>query len=247
MANEFESWYARTRQPTWINGKWGKLWGGVIGYFFDRLLDGIRQGVLAGFVASTPDDSVILHSRMRMIEPIPGETIAALRLRVLDAWNHWSDGGPPTDLAAKLAAYLLIPGTSALAVFSPAFDGWSTDDNAPNASRLWVVVGVDADGNPCRWTQILVGGLMVGDGLLVGISMTPEELSRARRIFKRYKPGHVVGAELIVAFDKHPADILANIAATTNMVRIALQAPMVGYGSSIGTVGPATRVGIEFQ
>lgn len=255
MANEFEKWLP-TRLAAFFGvggageiGKWATRWGQAVGFTFDSLADGMRQGVKAGFVALAPTDAVPFHADMRLIEQIPDETIEALRLRLLDAWDHWGLSGNAFDLAEKLKAYLKVgDGAGNLAVYSPAFDGWATDDIATaGASRLWVVIGDDGSSNHCPWTQPVIGsGVAVGSGGLVGITMTEEELHRARRIFKKYRPTHMVGAELIVAFDAEPVDILADVDATANKVRIALQAPMIGYGSSSGTIGPATSVGVPF-
>lgn len=237
MANEFESWGPSAILPNFLLGTWGTKWGSAQLYLLDRLVRGVKEAVTAAFVATCPPDAVPYHAASRMIEPLDTETLEALRARVLDAWVHWS-GGNANDLRDKLIAYT---GATDLLVQTYAENGFALDDvTTAGASRIWILIGT---AGVLPWSRPAVGaGLVVGSTTLVGITMTPSELSRIRRICKRYKPGHMVGAEVFVSFDT-PA---SGAVGSDDVIRLALQWPMVGYDSSEMTVGPALVVGQEY-
>lgn len=234
MDNEFERYFPDLI-PEFIKGKWGTLFAQSLGFLFDNLIEGVKEGAKAGMVQLAPPDVITDHAASRLIEPLDGESTEALRSRVLDAWNHWGNSGSQSDLRDKLKAYT---GAQDLIVQTPAFDSFILDPG--DASRLWVICGT---GGTLPWSQPAVGpGLVVGPGLMVGITMTERELHRIRRIVKRYKPAHVVGAELIVSFNS----TAALWGGADQVIRIALNRQMVGYDSSEMTVGPALVVGLEY-
>lgn len=238
-----------SRTPRWLRGIWGDRFLTVCYGIFDTVNAAAVQAARAGAVETCPDDAVEAHAESRMIEPLPGETTEALRLRAIDAWAHWT-GANNTWLEEKIVEYM--PGTDRVSVYDIANDDWTggaaldgyDDDNGDNASRLMLVF--DATYHP--WDRDVVGpGLIVGPELLVGITMTGTELSRLRRIFKRYRPGHMIGIGADVIMDGTTAAAhLADHAATADLVRLPLHAPLVGYQQHSMTTGPHLVVGQGF-
>lgn len=238
-----------SRTPRWLRGTWADKFLSVCYGVFDTVNAAAVQAARAGAVETCPDDAVDGHAESRMIEPLPGETFAALRLRAKGAWDHWT-GSNNAWLGARIAEYMGL-GAGSLHVLDIANDAWTSgavldgydDDNADNASRLHIVID-----QPHPWERDIVGpGLIVGPELLVGITMTGTELSRLRRIFKRYRPAHMIGIGADVLLDATTGSAhLADHAATSDLVRLPLHAPLVGYQQHGMTVGPHLIVGQGF-
>lgn len=238
-----------SRTPRWLRGTWADRFLTVCYGIFDTVNAAAVQAARAGAVETCPDDAVEAHAETRMIEPLPGETMVALRLRAIDAWDHWT-GSNNAWLAAKIVEYM--PGVIDVEVYDIANDDWTggaaldgyDDNNGDNSSRLMLVFG----GGRHTWTRDVVGpGLIVGPELLVGITMTGTELSRLRRVFRRYRPAHMIGIGADVLMDATSAsDWLADHAATADVVRLPLHAPLVGYQQQGMTAGAHLVVGQGF-
>lgn len=236
-----------SKTPRWLLGAVGESFLRIVYGVFDTVNTAAIQAARAGAIETCPDDAVEGHAESRMIEPLPDESTEALRLRVKDGWNHWN-GSNNEWLATRLQEYL---GVTGIEVYDVANDDWTAgaaldgydDANASNASRLHVVIE-----QPHPWERDEVGpGLVVGPELLVGITMTGTELSRLRRIFRRYKPGHMIGIGADILLDATSAsDWLADHAATTEVVRLPLHAPLVGYKQHGMVVGSHLIVGQAF-
>lgn len=238
MDNEFERAFSEA-VPQFLGGsgvgKWGTLFGQAVGFVIDNLIEGTKQAARAGMVHLAPPDSMQAHADARLIEPYDGETAEALRERLIAVWDHWTDSSSSSAIRDKLIAYT---GATDMIVQTPAVEGINLDSG--DASRIWVICG---NGGTLPWTQPVVGpGLVVGPSLMVGISMTERELHRIRRLVRRYKPANLTGAEFIVSF----STTAALWAGADQLIRIPLQAQMVGYGSSEMTVGPSLIVGYEY-
>lgn len=221
--------------PRWMRGSWADRIMVQLFGLMDGLVDTSKEAAKCGLVSECPSDALEYHGSARLIERKAGETDASLRLRLVDGWDHWSSSGTKSGLQSILAFYSGCPD---LYVYDQVNDHWfdgSTgsfdDSHDANWSRLWVVVE-----QPHGWTRPLVGGVVVGPEQLVGITMTGSELSRIRRVFRKYRPAHVTGGELFVIFDSTTAaSVLAGHGVTSELVRMPLHVTMVGY--PIPTVG----------
>lgn len=235
--------------PRWMRGEnFDKLWTSAFG-MFDLANSMARQAALQASIRTCADDAVPYHIRARLMEPIESETVDEVRDRGDGAWDFWTELGNTAGLQNALRVYMEEPG---IYVYDEASDGWITggigesygdDTTADNASRLAIVVE-----QPHRWEVPVVGpDLVVGPETLVGITMTRTELSRFRRVFRKHRPSHLVGTEIVIIFDSTTAaDILATRDATADLIRLPLQCTMVGYQIHGMTVGPALKVGQEF-
>lgn len=221
--------------PRWLRNEYADALLTVVGGLIDVMVDGAKDATKLGLIAASGAEGVLAIARERMIEPLDGESVEALRLRVADAWSHWADSGTDAGLTALLRAY---SGIADLEVLDVVNDGSHTDfDGTPNAdawSRLWVSI---PDGH---YVPPTVGsGLVVGPSVLVGVDMTVEELRRYRRIFRRYKPGHVYGAGLWVnvsanVYDPADPSAVATGHAAGDIVHIPLHVDSVGPQIAVG-------------
>lgn len=215
----------------------------------DGLIDNAKDANKAGLVESCGPQALPYHGDARMIERGPGETDEAWRLRLIDAWDHWGTSGTKAGLQDILRFYVDEVG---LYVFDVVNDDWTggatgtwDDANGDNWSRLWIVIE-----EPHRWDRPVVGtGVVVGPDTLVGITMTGTELSQIRRVFRKYRPAHVTGGEVVVLLDDPPSTAddmrLDHSVAGTDAVFMPLQVQMVGYRGAI--VGSALSVGTDFR
>jgi hypothetical protein len=234
--------------PPWLRGPWATKLLTVVYGIFDVANQANREAAKLGLVAECADDAIDDHAEERMIERLPGETTAALRLRLVDAWRTWTTSGTTLGLRTILRTYL---GAPTLEVYDFANDAWYDgaaltgfdDDERANWSRLALVVP-----QPHPWTRPVVGpGLIVGPDLLVGITMTGSELSRLRRAFRRYAPAHMVSIGLEVIMDATSAAAhLADHATTSDVVRMPVDTGMVGYAQHGMVVGPGLIVGYRY-
>lgn len=245
--------YGQRILPRWARGFWAdKFTAVVFGVVGDALKAAGKASALSSLVEYAPDDAVPAHARARGMDRVAGETIASWRLRLLDAWGFWSTlhshNATFRDFEAALRLYCQLPTQLFLYDYLADGDdflggagGGLEDSNYENWSRFAIVIQ-ETHG----WVRPVVGpGLVVGPDLMVGLSMTSTELARIRRYFQAFKPGHTVGTEIWVLLDGTPAeDLLADHTASSEVVRIPLDAPAVGYPYMM--VGPTLVVGQGF-
>lgn len=247
MTDFYERWVL-ARLPRWLKGTWGEPWWRVAIGMLDLTLEAAKQAAQSGLVEMAPADAVEAHARMRLLERLPWETIEALRVRSLGAWDFWSGLGNTAGLRDVLRLY---SGASALEVFDQAVDGWVTngtgasddDTNADNASRHVIVVP-----QPHAWERPLVGpGLVVGPDLIVGITMTGAELRRIRGAYRKHRPANMIGWDIWVLFDGSAASaLLADHTDSSDFIRLPLHRALVGNEHHGMTVGNFLVVGQEF-
>jgi hypothetical protein len=222
--------------PRWLRNEYADALLTVVGGLVDVMVDSAKESAKLSLVTASGAEGVRALARDRMIEPLDGETVEALRVRVADAWDHWATSGTDAGLTALLRAY---SGVSDLEVLDVRQDNGATHfDDTPRPamwSRLWVSI---PDGH---YVPPTVGpGLVVGPSVLVGIDMSISELRRYRRIFRRYKPGHVYGAGMwvnvsAVVYDPSDASAVAAGHAAGDIVYIPLH---------VDSVGPQIEVGV---
>jgi hypothetical protein len=245
----YETWL-QAKLPRWLRGTIADSMTTVIGGMIDTDIEGAKDAVKAGLLADCPDDAVGYHARARLLDPLVGETIAALRARALDAWTFWSELGPTVNLRAYLRT---VSGAATLELYDQANDDWqagasTTDDdaNADNASRHVIVI---PETHP--WARDTVGpGLVVGPELIVGIDMTSTELSAIRHAYRKHRPANMVGIDIWVIFS---ADTAAQVLAdhghgggTIDAIRLPLHRAMVGYSHHGMIIGESAVVGEVF-
>jgi hypothetical protein len=221
--------------PRWLRNEYADALLTVVGGLVDVMVAGAKDAAKLGLVDAAGSEGVRAIARERMIEPFDGESAEALRLRAADAWQHWADSGTDAGLTALLRAY---SGVSDLEVLDVRQDNGAIHfDDSPRPemwSRLWVSI---PDGH---YVPPTVGsGLVVGPGTLVGVDMTVEELRRYRRIFRRYKPGHVYGAGMwvnvsAVVYDPADASAVAAGHAAGDIVYIPIHVDSIGPQIAVG-------------
>lgn len=234
--------FGQARLPRWLRGRWGDAFTSIVFGSFDALILAAKDAAKQAFVTTCADDAVAEHGADRLLEPLDGETTAAYRLRIQDAWTFWSELASTTKLRDAIRLYT---GLDALFVYPM---------NADNTTDAWAdgfVTGPDDDGEtdnwsrhaiviaaPHPWTRPVVGpDLVVGPGIMVGLTMTISELSRLRRAYRKHRPSHMVGITAVVLMDATaPDDFRVDHSVTTDLVRLPLHATMVGYPHH-GTVG----------
>ena len=221
--------------PRWLRNEYADALLTVVGGLVDVMVESAKESAKLHLVGASGAEGVRAIARERMIEPLDGETVEALRVRVADAWTHWAESGTKVWLDRLLQTYSGVVDVELLDVVN---DGSHTHfDDVPNAdawSRLWVSIGTG------HYAPPTVGsGLLVGPSGLVGVDMTVEELRRYRRIFRRYKPGHVYGAGMwvnvsAVAHDPtDPAEVATGHAAG-DIVFIPLHVDSIGPQIAVG-------------
>jgi hypothetical protein len=80
------------------------------------------------------------------------------------------------------------------------------DDYTDNWARLAVVL------TDHTWTRdLFVGTPVCGPEVVCGTTMTGTELRTIRRAFRKYRPGHCIGLDLVIVYDgTAPADVLVD-------------------------------------
>lgn len=250
MADIYESWVIG-RMPRWLRGVVGDRFHSVVFGLFDAALQAAKDAADIGLVEKAPEDAVDYHGAMRLMERLPWESIEAFRLRLLGAWDHWTGVANTAGLRDVLRLYLNFDGVY---IYDIVNDDWlvgysgsptfGDDNNADNASRHFVII--DTDSSPYTFPEV-GEELIVGPGLVVGTTMTGDELRRLRGAYRLHRPANMVGGDIYVLYASNAASTLGDHDdAGTNMVRIPLHRQMVGYIHHGMTVGPTMVVGQEF-
>lgn len=80
--------------PGPLAGPWGRRWAGVVGAVGgDELLADAKVAVKARLPSEAPEDALPLLGADRVMPRLPGETVAAWRARIADAWETWRWAG----------------------------------------------------------------------------------------------------------------------------------------------------------
>ncbi len=237
------------RLPRWLKGTFGLRFTSTFAGLLDAYEEAARQATLQGLVELCDDGAVEHHARARNLERLPDETIPALRLRALGAWDFWSSIHRSAELAAYLALVLGIDASSTT-VFDQANDDWQAgavadddDANADNAARHAVVIT-----QPHPWERLEIGDPeVIGPDELIGVTMGATELSRLRRAYQKHRPGNIVGIDVFVAFGGETAeDIRTDHKPVGDLVRLPLHAAMVGYSHHGEVIGDDAIIGRKF-
>lgn len=240
--------YALQMLPRWLRGDWmDRLWLTLLHGPLDVADQAARDAVDCGLVERCPEDAVPYHARERQLEDVAGESVEALRTRTVEAWDFWSNIGNSVNLNQAINLYLgYAVSLWYFRLWVLGYTGGSSDDNnSDNWTRDFMVIELDDH----AWTRPVIGSdLVVGPGLMVGITMTSSELSRIRRIYRKHRPGHMVGGDIYVLFDATPGASVAVVdhEASSDYARLPLHRQMVGYVTQGLTVGQHLAVGAEF-
>ncbi len=237
-----------SRTPVWLRGLVADAVSAVQYGLIDVLKEAARQAAKAGLIDHAPDDAIPYHSRSRMLDRVEGESIAAWRIRLREAWTFWAGVTLKSNLQDALRLYTGLPTQLHVVDFQPDGDDWMEgydpagfdDEDYDNVARLNIVIE-----QTHGWTRPVVGaGLIVGPGVMVGLTMTQTQLSRIRKYFQLFRPGPVIGQEIHVLMDSTTLDdYRSDHSTTSDVVRLALHAPVVGYPSTNVVVGPQCVVG----
>lgn len=94
--------------PTALAGRWGRRWGAAFGAQKDAVVTAAKDAVKSGFVRLAPADALPRHAADAALPLLPGESDAALRLRIAGAWDFWPAAGTLAGLetAADLLGYV---------------------------------------------------------------------------------------------------------------------------------------------
>lgn len=123
------------RLPTALRGRWGAAYARILGASLDLVLDGAKDAVKAGFVASAPVDALPYLLSDAGLEALPGESTSSQRARVAAAFETW-------ELAGLYGGITLALGQ--LGLTSYAFARWP--EYAPS---------LPPDGDAARWATWL--------------------------------------------------------------------------------------------
>ena len=231
------------RPPSWLRrGRWAKLWDDTMRFFADLTQEGARQAIKVRFPQYAPVDALAYIGRERMLERHPDASADSFRDRLDGAWTQWQKGGTRAGIRDELEAYLAPLGVTNVNVYSPNVDGWASDANTTNWSRFWVVIG-----QPNPWEELVAGpDCIAGPDTVCGTTMTADELRAVRRHVHRWRPGHVLAAELVVLHvtsTDTPGDISANPALRYNPPNATIPfGKFAGY-PGMTTAGPSPGAG----
>lgn len=145
----------------------------------------VRDGVLARWARTAPDDALALIGDTRQIEQAPGETKTAYRARLADAWDIHSDRGTKDAYRNVLEPLGVDPANVVV------WDNWEDDGIPPPPgddpwwSRVWIVV----DSSPGPWSSpVWVDPATWSDDEVWGVGdMTVAEIKYIRRLFRKWK------------------------------------------------------------
>lgn len=241
--------YIQAGLPRWLRGIVADSLTTVLGGALDTVVSGVKEAANQAYAEYAADDAVPGLLAERLLEPITGETLSAQRLRVLGAWDFWSDLSSTTSLQSVMRLYT---GLAGLWVYpfngdnsSPAWvDGYDPllldDDNEiDNWSRHTVVIE-----QPHPWIRQLVGSVVVSAETIVGISMLANELTPIRRAYRRHRPAHMVGILIHVLLEEDTAEqYRQDHGVTTEVVLLPLHARIVRYTHTGVEVGPSCILG----
>lgn len=157
--------------PTFLRGRWGRLWGEKHGAAADLALDGAKDAVRAGFVASAPADALPHLVADSALLGLPGETADQRRERIAGAWEVWAWAGTRHGLevvAGQLGFEHYRLKTSA--DFAP---GLPPGHRADLWARWWLFVYAHP------WTRTEWGAATWGSGTW-GSSATAADVARVK-------------------------------------------------------------------
>jgi hypothetical protein len=181
---------------SWLAEGWAARFRLFLGLHFDLLTEMVGLALKAGHLrnAESPPDALGLFAAERQLERAPGESEAAFRERLANAWEIWGDAGQKGDggstelsFAQRALENFTIPGV--VSVYYEPQTGWSGP--APDYwSYCWIVVR----GAGAAWTFPTCGGLYVCGTTLItcGSSATYDEVQLVRTMVRRLKAGHEV-------------------------------------------------------
>lgn len=181
--------------PGFLRGYWGRrLVGAIAGVFSDTMIEGAYQAIAVRSLRSWqfPYDGLDYVGEERMLPRFPGESHAAYKLRLLDAWRIWQQSG--TAGAIKYLFSLL-----GFTVTIKSNTDWDWDNDVFNAkwSRFWVVFDDHTwttDGvwnDPGTWD----------DGGVWDSNATVDEVRAVRNIVRAHKAVHEICPAICVVFD----------------------------------------------
>lgn len=174
------------RFPTSLRGRWGAAFGRILGAACDLVLDGAKDAVKAGFVASAPVDALPRLLADASMEALPGETSSAQRARVAAAYETWELAG--TFAGLDLAAAQLSFEGYTFRTARSFLPGLPPDHRADLPSTWWLFV--PSFGHP--WQRTEWGAGTWGSGTW-GSNASLADVARVKRPLRSQSPARARG------------------------------------------------------
>lgn len=196
MALTYVRWIERITGQLALRSEAGKrLMQGTLGLVVgDKLVEGARQAVRAGWVGDTDtgpaEDALGLAGGEVSLPRYPSETAEQYHARLQRAWEDWQYAGHESSIIGQLEA-AGFPG----AEIYYASD-WPTSGLVDWWSQFWVFYPAGTHTVTAPGPDI--GGFTVGDGTTLGpVGISPANLLAMRSIIKKFKPTHWICSGLI--------------------------------------------------
>lgn len=188
--------------PGWLLTPRGRGWLTALGKMKDATGQRTREAVLARLPTHAPVDALGYQGESRQMEQYPGESVAAFRARLKDAWRTWKDAGTALGVLRQLWLYTLNQGIGAAAAapvtitiqqgivytYDHTTDSVVVDKRAPRqflSPNLWNSFLLTFE-NPSVWDSMGIP------------DDTSDEANGVRRIVKRWKPAYAICAGILI-------------------------------------------------
>lgn len=221
----------REISPPWLRREWGEKFLYAHGLVVDGVLEWAIQGVKARFPSKAPEEALPLMGRDRKIIRGFNEPASSYRVRLARWMTDWRRAGNAFALLEQMKAYLYgytltlrtvndrgswqTIGLDGSYAVDRLKGNWNWDGKYPLTARtrfwpilsdvtsLWQGSGVYGDGTTT-----------FGDGSVLGLTATPNQVASLRQLVAQWKPGGTLCPFIIVAFDAvfDPSDVPPGVA-----------------------------------
>jgi hypothetical protein len=160
--------YCAERVPPRLRRQFGEAFVGIMATTANLISRGAAEALRASWIAesSSPDDALPFAGSMRNLLRYAGESAAAYRARLLNAWNTWQLAGDEQSINGQIAA----AGLNGSVLFQPGHPGpnqepsywsqfWITTTHSDDAS-LNTIRAIVKKWKPVQW--IFRGFILTG-------------------------------------------------------------------------------------
>jgi hypothetical protein len=185
MATDYVAFAAKLLRSSPWRGKYGRRFAGSFALLCNSAMDGAVQALKAAWQRNPdgiPQDALGPLGEDLLLERYPVETDAQYLARLDLAWTTWQDAGGPQVLIDQLTA----AGFPGVQIKTPL--DWPTEPPVGYSTQFWVFFPEGT--HTVTGVAPLVGGFVVGDGTIIGLSgISFERILLLRRIISKFKPG----------------------------------------------------------